>query len=674
MAENQKTIDLGTIGYTDKGTWQQGYSFVDGESGETITGYDQNDLVHTTDGIFRSLVDGNTTQPGADNETWQTWVDISPVNDSVAKVKSLLDAFQSTNPYVGFARVDGDSDPDAVTDYTYGSAQLKKSLFKHARLAWVKDGKVAYLCAPGRISKATDGTDIAIDGTMGDLMVYFEDGANFLTTSQEVNGSQMNMMALGALPCYWQDKASEHLNPFAISADYSVHGKIGDDVRSQAHCCYNKSVNGSYGAPNGLFKASYITGAGGVNLGGVSCVESIRQAQNKNADALTNRPYMGEYFRFYEVWAAMAMIECGTLAISRLNLFGTGLTPLDTVGASNFYDTAMSGNSGFKIIKSDGSVNWQNIHGYQNFIKGSSENQSLQNAINGYTYGICESLEPHRVLDGIAKAGLVGKMGDSTIFFVMDADGGVSICTDVIDVTTGEGMTACKHYYQVRDVPGCEGMSSGVMTAVVNSYTKMEFADDAKLKDGSSLAGAVAILKRSMPIYRGKGLPYRGRFEQLCGFHYIINRNADGTGFWQFKCAQRVEDVQPLTVFSNSAYEGDLNTELPLEKGLSYESRPSFSMSWNEGYVSNADYNHSLFEFTKAGGSIRTNECAYFWLYPGNNAGNGRRQAHGSVVGCNAYAWNPPASLRAATCSNHAGNGYDSYAGAFAVPNIDSNN
>ena len=135
-----------------------------------------------------------------------------------------------------------------------------------------------------------------------------------------------------------------------------------------------------------------------------------------------------------------------------------------------------------------------------------------------------------------------------------------------------------------------------------------------------------------------------------------------------------MEDVQPLTVFSNSAYEGDLNTELPLEKGLSYESRPSFSMSWNEGYVSNADYNHSLFEFTKAGGGIRTNECAYFWLYPGNNAGNGRRQAHGSVVGCNAATWYPLASLRTAFCRSHAGFGYDYYAGAFAVPNIDSNN
>lgn len=672
MAES-KTIDLGAIGYSDKGNWKQGYSFVDSESGETITGYDANDLVHTSDGIFRSLVDGNTTQPSADNETWQVWVDKTDINDAYSKVKSLLDAFQSTNPYVGFARVDGDADPNAMTDYTYGSSQLMHSLFKHVRLAWVKDGKPVYICAPGRISKATDGTDITIDGTMGDLMVYFEDGANFLTTSQEVNGKQMNMMALGAMPCYWQDKASEHLNPFAITADYTVHAKIGDDVRSQAHCCYNKSINGSWSAPNGLFKASYLPSAGGVNQGGISCVGAIQNAQNKNSDPLTNRPYMGEYFRFYEVWAAMAMIECGTLAISRLNLFGAGLTPLDTVGASTFYDTAMSGNSGFKIIKSDGSVNWQNIHGYQNFLKGTSTTaQSLQNAINGYTYGICECLEPHRVLDGIAKADLISKLGDSTVFFVMDASGNVSVCTDSIDVTTGSGMEACKHYYQVRDIPGCEGMANGVMTAVVNSYTKMEFADDAKLKDGTSLAGAIAIMKRSLPIYRGKGLPYRGRFEQLSGMHYIINRNSDGTGFWQFKCAQKVEDVQPLTVFDGSAYQGAIGKELPLEKGLSYESRPTFSMSWNEGYVSNADYNHSLFEFTKAGGAIRTTECAYFWLYPGNNAGNGNRQIHGSVVGCFAYRWNPPASLRTAYCYFHAGVGADAYGGAFAVPNIDS--
>lgn len=47
----------------------------------------------------------------------------------------------------------------------------------------------------------------------------------------------------------------------------------------------------------------------------------------------------------------------------------------------------------------------------------------------------------------------------------------------------------------------------------------------------------------------------------------------------------------------------------------------------------------------------------------GNNEGGG----DGSVVGCNLNSWNPRASVRTVNGNNHAGNGNDNYAGAFAV-------
>lgn len=51
----------------------------------------------------------------------------------------------------------------------------------------------------------------------------------------------------------------------------------------------------------------------------------------------------------------------------------------------------------------------------------------------------------------------------------------------------------------------------------------------------------------------------------------------------------------------------------------------------------------------------------------GETKGDSAGEDDGSVVGCNANTWNPQASLRTANCNNHAGNGNDNYAGAFAV-------
>ena len=82
------------------------------------------------------------------------------------------------------------------------------------------------------------------------------------------------------------------------------------------------------------------------------------------------------------------------------------------------------------------------------------------------------------------------KIGNIGNVFTFDAAGNVSCTTDgSVNLSTGAGMEACKHYYVVRNVPGCEGMADGVMTAVVNSYTKMEFIDGVKWSDNTVLDG-----------------------------------------------------------------------------------------------------------------------------------------------------------------------------------------
>ena len=63
---------LGTAFITDKGDWAAG------------TAYEENDIVHTTDGVYMSLVDDNITTPSADNEQWRLWVDLDAVNTATS--------------------------------------------------------------------------------------------------------------------------------------------------------------------------------------------------------------------------------------------------------------------------------------------------------------------------------------------------------------------------------------------------------------------------------------------------------------------------------------------------------------------------------------------------------------------------------------------------------------
>ena len=78
MADNTNIITLGSVAFTDKGDWQSGYSFVDADSGETVKGYDENDIVHTSKGVYASLKDGNTANPDEDSAGWRVWLDLKP--------------------------------------------------------------------------------------------------------------------------------------------------------------------------------------------------------------------------------------------------------------------------------------------------------------------------------------------------------------------------------------------------------------------------------------------------------------------------------------------------------------------------------------------------------------------------------------------------------------------
>lgn len=573
----------------------------------------------------------------------------------------------------GFARVNGSADPDAQV--SFGDAAKLRALASHLHLGAVKDGKLVKQCAPGRLTASVDGKEIAIDGTEGDIMNFTDCDLYYLKatmsyTPQGGTEAEYNIVALSLLPFAIGGRQAKRIRPFAIVPGECVTAKLEGDTASCAHFVYNKNAIGTYNAPMNIFKQSYKTSGGGYPTQYVSSIQSVKNAQAKNADG-SNRPYMGMYYEFYEIIVCLMSFEIGTWAHTRLNLFGVGCTTLDGVSSFTFIDDSISANSGWKAIVGS-EIKYSTLMG-DNMITpaGSTSKTNLIGGVAGSSwYGFTEIMEAQRLLDGISKAGLVSKIGSIGHIFSFDMEGSVTCTEDgSVNLSTGAGMEACKHYYVVRNVPGCAGMADGVMTAVVNSYTKMEFQDGVKWTDGTAMNGGIGILKRSIPIYRGWNLPLVGLFRQMDGAYYIVRKNSDGNKLpVQFRCASDVSRVPVRTTYTYRVpddEECDMEIGLDLKKEYPMVDYPAISASWTrESY-----YDFSLFCVKSCNGGSRSYENAYLWLYINNDVSAGERCLHGSVVGCAAFS--DFASARSANCSNRADSSHDRYAGAFAVPYIE---
>jgi hypothetical protein len=572
----------------------------------------------------------------------------------------------------GFARVNGSADPDAQV--SFGDTAKLRALASHLHLGAVKDGKLVKQCAPGRLTASVDGKEIAIDGTEGDIMNFTDCDLYYLKatmsyTPQGGTEAEYNIVALSLLPFAIGGRQAKRIRPFAIVPGECVTAKLGGDTASCAHFVYNKNAIGTYKAPMNIFKQSYKTSGGGYPTQYVSSIQSVKNAQAKNADG-SNRPYMGMYYEFYEIIVCLMSFEIGTWAHTRLNLFGVGCTTLDGVSSSTFIDDSISANSGWKAIVGS-EIKYSTLMG-SNMITpaGSTSKTNLIGGVAGTWYEFTEIMEAQRLLDGISKAGLVSKIGSIGHIFSFDMEGSVTCTEDgSVNLSTGAGMEACKHYYVVRNVPGCAGMADGVMTAVVNSYTKMEFQDGVKWTDGTAMNGGIGILKRSIPIYRGWNLPLAGLFRQMDGAYYIVRKDSAGNNLpVQFRCASDVSRVPVRTTYT---YRVPDNEECDMEIGLDLKKEyPEINLPvTNESWFKKSDYDFSLFCAETTGGGSRSYENVYLWLYINNDVSAGERCLHGSVVGCNAD--NGYASARTAYCPYRAGSSHVHYAGAFAVPYIE---
>ena len=603
------------------------------------------------DGVFASISTqlGNLSQK--ENETRSLAVEL----------KEKMATFVDTNPYVGMVRMNGDASPDA--EMTFGDKQLMHEVGAEWKLATVKDGVVTHVMAPGRLTLDENGEEVKIDGSDGDVMLINRN-ANVINATKVIDGREMNCLAIGKTAAKWYGVESKKMPAFGMTPCETVNAKIEGDERSQAHCVYNTTLNGMYGtADTSVLKASYINRGAG-HASNMSAVSSIQNAQNKNTDPLTARPYMGWHHGTYEALLTTMFAEIGSVDHTDVKMFGSGVTA-QNISASQFNDDAISGVSGWKIIAATGETYYSSYTGTQVYVTSKNKNIQLANGLSSSIYNPVQLLEGQRILDAIAKAGFIDKIGNKANIFYYDENGNAVCASDgSVNLDTGEGMEMLKFYFVVRDVPRCEGMKDGVMTAVVNRYVKTEIADGCQSTDKKvSFDGAIAILKISIPVYRGFTLPYVGQFRQMSYAYYTIH-NIDGATHVDYRCTESMEDVQPLTVFNQNAYQCAYGTKPPMLVGLNKKKDYGVT-DMRESYIKSSDYNMSQFCYKTVGSSVHTHECAYLWLYPSSNGGVGTSQVHGSVVGC--YARISHVSARTAYCVSHAGDGINYFAGAFAV-------
>lgn len=603
------------------------------------------------DGVFASISTqlGNLSQK--ENETRSLAVEL----------KEKMATFVDTNPYVGMVRMNGDASPDA--EMTFGDKQLMHEVGAEWKLATVKDGVVTHVMAPGRLTLDENGEEVKIDGSDGDVMLINRN-ANVINATKVIDGREMNCLAIGKTAAKWYGVESKKMPAFGMTPCETVNAKIEGDTRSQAHCVYNTTLNGIYDmSDTSVLKASYINRGAG-HASNASAVSSIQNAQNKNTDPLTARPYMGWHHGTYEALLTTMFAEIGSVDHTDVKMFGSGVTA-QSISASQFNDDAISGVSGWKIIAATGETYYSHYLGSQAYVVSKNKNIKLANGLSTSLYNPVQLLEGQRILDAIAKAGLIDKIGNKANIFYYDENGNAVCASDgSVNLDTGEGMEMLKFYFVVRNVPRCEGMKDGVMTAVVNRYVKTEIADGCQSTDKKvSFDGAIAILKISIPVYRGFTLPYVGQFREMSYAYYTIH-NIDGATHVDYRCTESMEDVQPLTVFNQNAYQCAYGTKLPMLVGLN--KKKDYGVTDMGGsYIKSSDYNMSQFCYKTVGSSLHTHECAYLWLNPSNNGGVGTSQVHGSVVGCSANGGY--VSARTAYCIIHAGFGISDCAGAFAV-------
>ena len=637
------------------------------------------------------------------DETSEYGVENQAIAKKYNELKKQLDLISQIYSIYGFARVNGDNSPNGTI--FFGEDSNLKEITSHFHMGLtMKNGKLYKRCANCRLDVAADGTELKIDGTNGDVMLFTDSDLYFLkgtvaapTDLNLGDGVELNIIALGMSPFRIYNVNAKKFSPFALNPQYTVNCNINgiDDVVC-AHSIFNTKYAGTYTKALGWFNETFKPNGNGYPNQNISSMQSIWYAQGKNANQKTNRPYMGGYYEFFEIFLALMFCELKSVYHQLFTSFGTGCTNL---GGSIKYFNQMSAYSGIMYVTKDGTKRYGNLTRSITIANGSdSSNNPIEGLVGSSIYGFTEMLEPDRILNDIAKAGLINKIWDgvtadsqnASVVFEYDDEGNMKVSDFTNEeLATGANMTPNHKYYQVRSVPNVMGMSDGAMTAVINIYVKMTFKDGTTVNNVNYTGGYV-VYKMSHPVYRGMCL-MDGMFKQMQGGHYvnycdmIATIGDDVKAFYTdyFKCAENVDDL-PAQEAASIEYFGDVDKDLAMERGLTkvVQTREKLTLSQKRATTSwakKADYNASLMCYTQGGAGISTGECAFLlnnasWSNGDTNTTDeglptaGRKCVNAFSLGC--YSMWTYVSARTVDSNLSVNDSTEFLAGAFAIPHL----
>ena len=418
----------------------------------------------------------------------------------------------------------------------YGSNDLLNMVLRHYKMGLFKNGALVKECAPCRITKAVDGSDINIDGSEGDIMLYTDvpiyrdrcsvSGMTVLNSSATTH----NVIGLGLTPHQVGGKIAKKMNPFAFTPGYVQFD--GHEYRS----CYNTTYKGggTYGATIPAIYTTNFIGENGAQ-GGYPVMEesSIKSMQRSRAKG---PEYQGIFYEFYEMWLIAMYLELGSLYFTGTDSFGAGCTWNTPPDASNWIS---GGSSGIRIKdeKGDGTDYYGGLVRTVFETSEDSYIEPLDGLLGSWNeQNFEEALESQRFVDALVKSNLADKVDGVTVLEYDDNKNGYVKVSDGVDVASGSGMTEGKKYYVIRNVPNCQGIGDGVMTYVLNVFVKTTFNNGVARKtfnvnglpNGSvDVGGKTVIFKFSYPTYRGLEL-LSGGFTQIEGINYISGKYEDG--------------------------------------------------------------------------------------------------------------------------------------------------
>ncbi len=578
---------------------------------------------------------------------------------------------------------DGES---PTTQTYYGSKDALNAVLSHMKIGTFKNGKLIKECAPGRITATRSGEPIAIDGTDGDVMLYtdtvmYRDRATMdeLTVSGST-ATTHNVIGLGLVPHMIGTKDAKKFEPFAITPHYATNDvKLDWDSQACPHSIYNPNLpTGRYSTPTAKFKETFKANGNGYMPGYVNSLDMSYRARKKDGG------YQGLYYEFYENWLIAMFLELGSMYFTANNVFGKGCTCYYPNDDNWFNAEGSDGVSGLKRVTSSGT-----LVGYGRCMNDTNSGNTLglvhpiQSLVGTSFYDFTESLESIRIMDAIVKANLVDQIAPNKLF-TYDTNGNAVAAASDVDVTTGLNMTPNKKYFTVRNVPKCQGLADGVMTAVVNIFVKLTVNDN---------SGDSVIWKFSHPVYRGLEL-LSGMFTQLEGIHWVQGNTYDGssnTSWQEFYYANSCDELGYLSgctrdidnsLNGNAATSAQtisfgLDDNIPLM--VSGLTKGYYTSGSPDGWAAATNYNQSLYAHTAFGGGETTYECACMWKYgsswDGLNAPNGYpsqsnksgRWVNASVAGCGLDSVAAGCTLNANASVRI---GVDHYAGGFAHGHI----